>query len=308
MRCTVIGASGFLGSAFADELESHGDEVIRADYTIRPGDTTSRFCDVRDIQSVEQVVEGADEVYLIAGVLGTAELDESIAKAVEINTLGCVHVLDACVKAKVKRFFYPSKPDYWLCTYTITKMASEQFVRLYEERYGLKSVIVRPFNAYGPGQHAYPVQKILPTFCLQASLGLPIAVWGSGRNKCDLIYHKDIARISVDAMRAGLTGRVYDLGRGIPMPAVDIARYVNILAGHDPENIVHLPMRTGETEGSTLVAKMEPLRRDFEDVGVPLHVSDFGETMRETYEYYRNLSVDEIEKAVDMWRKNGYPH
>lgn len=308
MRCTVIGASGFIGSAFAEELESHGDEVIRADYTIRPGDTTSRFCDVRDIASVEQVVEGADEVYLIAGVLGTAELDESVAKAVEINTLGCVHVLDACVKFGVGKFFYPSKPDYWLCTYTITKMASEQFVQLYEERHGLKSVIMRPFNAYGPGQHAYPVQKILPTFCLQASLGLPIAVWGSGRNKCDLIYHKDIARIGVDAMRAGLTGKVYDLGRGIPIQAVDVARYVNLMAGQDPENIVHLNMRTGETEGSTLVAKMEPLRTDFEDLGVPLRVSNFDETMRETYEYYRNLPIDEVEKAVDMWRKNGFPY
>jgi nucleoside-diphosphate-sugar epimerase len=299
-RCVVIGGSGFLGSAIVDELKLRGDDVLSVD---RDHDYTSQeWCDITNADSVSGVVRGAEEVYLIAGVLGTSELDMGIYNAANVNILGAINVLDACVNAKVPKLFYPSKPNPWLNTYTITKIAAEQFVRLYRERFGLQTVVMRFFNVYGPRQHFYPIRKIMPTFCLQARVHKPLTILGTGKNISDQIFSRDVARIVVDAMRMGLTDQVYELGRGIGMTPIEIAADVNKLAGLPADHIRFFPMRRGEEEDTVLVANVEPLAKAFAKKGSGLWFSDWAETLEETFDYYMSLSMDDVRKAMEIWQ------
>jgi len=303
MKCVVIGGSGFLGGAIVDELVARGDQVISADRTtqIKKRGVENKSCDVIIPSSISEVVDGADEVYLIAGVLGTSELDEQIISAVRVNVLGAVNTLNACVASGVKRLFYPSKPNPWLNTYTITKIAAEQFMKLYHKRYDLNVVIMRWFNAYGPGQHTHPVRKVVPTFCLQARVGKPLTIFGTGENVCDLIFSRDIARWSVEAMRAGLWEKVWDLGRGMGVTVNQIAADILSVADKDVRNIQHIPMRRGEVEGTKLVADLNDLREAFAQKDIRLHFSSWMDTLRRTYKYYEALPFETLEKAMEIW-------
>jgi len=303
MKCVVIGGSGFLGGAIVDELVARGDQVISADRNIRElkDGVESRFCDLTEPSTIKDVVDGADEVYLIAGVLGTSELDDQIISAIRVNVMGAVNTLNACVEAGVKRLFYPSKPNPWLNTYTITKIAAEQFMKIYHERYDLNVIVMRWFNAYGPGQHAYPVRKIVPTFCLQARYGELLTIFGTGENVCDLVSSRDIARWSVEATRLELCKQVWDFGRGIGMTVNQVAADILTVADKDVRNVQHIPMRRGEVEGTKLVADIDDLRDAFAQKGKKIYFESWMETLRETYRYYEHLPMEKLLKAMEIW-------
>jgi UDP-glucose 4-epimerase len=272
-KCVVLGGSGFLGRTIVDELTSRGDLVISADRTavdtVQPG-VSYQYCDLTKPDTIRAAINGADEVYLIAGVLGTSELEKDVANAVMVNVLGSVNVLNACLAEKVPKVFYPSKPSPWL-------------------------------NTYGPGQHVYPVRKVIPTFCLMARLGLPLRIFGTGLNVSDQIYSKDIGRIVVQAVRQGMSDRLYDLGTGVGRTTIEIAKAVNTVAGRNSGDYVFEPMRPGELEGTKLVADIDPLTIAFAKRGRALYFSDWMDTLSKTYRYYSTLPMTEVKKAQEMW-------
>ena len=80
--------------------------------------------------ALRRAFDGADEVYHLAGMLGTSELDDDVQAAIVGNVCGAVSVFEAALDRDVPAVFYPSKPNVWRNTYTITKYAAEQFAEL----------------------------------------------------------------------------------------------------------------------------------------------------------------------------------
>ena len=220
-----------------------------------------------------------------------------ISVAARVNILGALNVFDAAIENKVKRVFYPSKPNVWLNTYTITKEASEKFTELYNEKSKYtKFIRLRWFNAYGPKQHTHPVRKIGPVFCLLAKSGLPQNIFGSGNNVVDMIYSKDLAKWTVEATRHNLWKKVYDLGRGVPVTVREFANDINKIANNN-SGMTFSPMREGETEDTYLVADIGELKNEFQELGIKMEFSDYNESLIETYEYYNNYSD---EKSLEI--------
>jgi len=240
MRCIVTGGNGFLGNAIVSELLKRDNEVIIIDREVNAYEKHNLMsikADITDKDSIQKLFKGVNEVYHMAGVLGTSELNGNVYKAIEINITGAVHVIRASIDAGVSRLFYPTKPNVWNNVYSITKKTGEDFASLFNEQKGMKIICLRYFNAYGPAQHIYPVRKIIPTFCLLARFEKPLNIFGTGRNIVDMVYSRDIARWSVEATRNELNACVYDLGRGIPMSVLQVAEEVNNIAGN--KGIVH---------------------------------------------------------------------
>jgi nucleoside-diphosphate-sugar epimerase len=211
MKCVVLGASGFIGNACVDELLSRGDVVVAFDRGIKRKKTGIESEFTNDVQYIEGNIldkealttafEGADEVYHLAGQLGTSELEYSMRSAIETNILGALSVFETGISCRVPKIFLASKPNVWLNTYTITKHTAEKIANLMTRYHPVKISVLRYFNIYGPGQKIYPVRKILPTFAIQAMRGLPIQIYGDGTQTVDMLYSKDAARITVDVMR-----------------------------------------------------------------------------------------------------------
>ncbi|HWF09184.1 MAG TPA: NAD(P)-dependent oxidoreductase [Bryobacteraceae bacterium] len=293
MRTVVIGGQGFIGAEIAKTLLRRGDDVTiadraadrsRCDALFGAGSVLARSIDILDKAALRRVMRGADEVYHMAGKLGTSELDDQMITGIEINIAGAVNVFEACLAAGVPNVFYPSKPNVWLNAYSITKFASEQFARLYSETRDIRICSLRYFNAYGPNQATGPVRKIIPTFALQASRGLPVEIFGDGEQVVDMIFARDLGRISVDFMRSSYKGPPVDCGRGIPMTVNQVAADVN-RHFENQGGVKYLPMRRGETPCTTLVADIAPLRR----VLGRLKFSDWRSSLASTLDWYSAL-------------------
>ncbi|RKT13684.1 UDP-glucose 4-epimerase [Paraburkholderia sp. RAU2J] len=264
----VIGGQGFLGAAIVRHLIAKGKPVTIADKyadsakchaLFGDGAVTVVQADIMDAQAMLDLTEGYDSVYHIAGKLGTTELDDDVMAGIQINVIGAVNVFAACVQNCVPNLFYPSKPNVWLNTYTITKFASEQFAKLYASKGGSNISSLRYFNAYGPGQATGPVRKIIPSFAERASKGMPIEIFGSGEQIVDMIHSDDIGRLTVDFVEAGGSLEPMDLGRGIGLSVNEIAAAVNAYFSNGA-GVIHLPMRRGETPETRLIADMQPLK------------------------------------------------
>ena len=289
MKAIVVGGQGFLGAAVVRELLARNDSVIVIDRCASQSACDTLFgkaaveacvADIASRDSLRDAFRRADEVYHFAGRLGTSELDDDIRAAIDANITGAVNVLDAALAAGVPRVFYPSKPNVWLNTYTITKVAAEQFVELYRTR-GLQTTTLRYFNAYGRGQAAGPVRKIIPTFALQAVRGEPLSIYGDGEQTVDMIHASDIARITVDLTRCARLERPVDVGRGIPLTVNQVAADVLAHFGGGA-GVVHLPMRVGETPRTTLVADIAPIQQLLGDIVF----ADWRDSLAMTLDWY----------------------
>lgn len=298
MKCIVIGGNGFLGRYIVDYLLEKGDEVVSADRT--PGDrkdVENVNLDILDFDNLKKVTKGADEVYNLAGMLGTSELNEQIQDAIDVNIKGAVNVFEACLQNGVSQCFYPSKPNVWLNTYTVTKECSERFGELYNTDSDLNIIRLRYFNAYGAHQHTHPIRKIVPTFAMLAARNLPINIFGTGKNIVDMIDGRDLGKWTVEATRNNFSDRIYDLGRGVPLSVIDVANDCNEVLGATG-GLEFTDMRVGEVEDTILTGDMEPLREKLASIGQTLEFLPWKESLKEACEWYADLPDSVTEEAL----------
>jgi len=303
MRCLVTGGSGFIGSFIVEELAKEGHDVIIYDIA-KPEFTLPKNAgyfdgDTRYISTLMSAMKGIDELYDIAGVLGTNELMFSNNRAVDVNINGALNALKAAKMCGVKRVFHPTKPNDWLNTYSITKFAAEQFCLMFIKNFDMEIALLKWFNAYGPRQHLYPVRKAVPLFITQAIYDRPVEVFGDGNQTVDMIYVVDIAKIAIKAARrCGRIGKVIDVGTGLPITVNELAALI-IKMTKSRSKIVHLPMRKGEPEKSKIAADVTMLNDALEmDAFTP-----FEKGLKETIKYYRKLPEAELLKALDHYKK-----
>ncbi len=153
-RVVVFGGCGFIGSFVVDELLKNGYDVIAADIQKSPYIDEDIYiqCDILDKDNVNKVVQDAEIVYNFAGF---ANLDDAIAnptKAIELNVMGNLNILEACKNHSIKRFVYASSA-YAMSDkgsfYGISKLTSEKLTEEYYKKFGLEFTIVRYGSVYG---------------------------------------------------------------------------------------------------------------------------------------------------------------
>lgn len=122
MKCVVLGSAGFVGKACVEELLSRGDTVTGVDRSMKKANVEDKQESANPLKFIEgnildkttliNAFEGADEIYLLAGQLGTAELESSMRLAIETNILGALTFLKLQLLAKCLRYFWHPNPAY----------------------------------------------------------------------------------------------------------------------------------------------------------------------------------------------------
>lgn len=305
VRIAITGGTGFLGSTLARYLVREGHDVVVLDRE-PPGhkgleleNAEFRRGDVRDRGLLLEVFRGVDEVYHQSGLLGTAELQEQVGEAIQVNVAGTVAVFEAAIASGVPRVFYPAKPSVWLNTYTITKQAAEQFARMFNETSKTRICSLRYFNVYGPGQAILPIRKIIPSFAVQAMRGLPIEVFGDGQQTVDMVYSADIAELTVRFTRSGHVRSIPDCGSGVSMTVNAVAETVSDYFGNRA-GIKYVPMRPGEVEHTELVADLTDLRQ----VIGAFELTPYRRALAETLDWYARREPAAIEQAIRSYGWN----
>lgn len=256
MRALVTGGSGFAGKALAHHLRIRGYSVVTLSEA-DDSDSDHIQADVTDRTNIMRITRGFETVYHLAGLVGTDMLQRHAHRASMVNIIGTINVLDGAICGNAS-FVYVGKPDMWLNTYTITKVAGESFVRLYIKEFGLKAVALRWFNVYGPGQSASSA-KVVPSFVRWAVKNESIQIYGSGEQTVDLVNIVDACNLTIDVANCkSLDGRFVDIGRGIEVKVKDLANTIIRLCG-SKSKLIYSSNRSGEIANSRSRADLRSL-------------------------------------------------
>jgi UDP-glucose 4-epimerase len=203
-KVVVFGGNGFIGSYVVEELLSNGFDVVSADLNSSKyvDDKYFQQCDILDKKMVDELVEGAHIVYNFAGF---ANLDDAIAnpvKALELNVIGNLNILEACKIHHVKRFVYASSA-YAMSDrgsfYGISKLTSEKLVEEYYKKFGLEFTIVRYGSVYGERDyHNNYIYNLLKTSLATNEINHS----GDGKEIREYIHAADVAKLAVDIIKS----------------------------------------------------------------------------------------------------------
>ncbi|MFB3888925.1 MAG: NAD-dependent epimerase/dehydratase family protein [Candidatus Bathyarchaeia archaeon] len=244
MRVLVTGAAGFVGKHLTQKLLAEGHEVVAFDKRLCSLGTQTIQGDIA-AYDFEGILGDIDVVFHLASLLGTAELFHRIVESARVNVLGTLNLLEAVRKREVKRIVFTSKPNMWRFNpYTITKETCERYLQMYQRVYGLRTVVVRPYNIYGPGEELTEYRKAIPYFAIAALRQEPLEIFGRGQQTMDAIYVDDAVEAIVRSSDLA-SDEIVEIGTSQPAKVIDIAKRIIYLAQSDSP-IVHIPMRRGE--------------------------------------------------------------
>jgi nucleoside-diphosphate-sugar epimerase len=236
MRCLVTGADGFLGSHLVEALLSddgcehvvamvHREPVRWISDRRHPGKLSVIKGDVRRDSSVVNLPD-ADVVYHLAAISSAGRCENAPELARLTNFQGTINMLNRTLQMPGDPVFVFTstaalygEPNYLPVdeahpveprnAYTRTKMSSEITLHSYQRDQGLATVVVRPFNLYGPRQSE---DFVVPTIINQVLQGIQLRL-GDGRPVRNFTYVSDAARMVMLAGRSpGALGRVLNLG------------------------------------------------------------------------------------------------
>lgn len=296
MRVLVTGGGGFIGSHVADALLLRGHDVaILDDFSTGrrenvPGAAHLFEVDVRDRESVHQAVSafGPEVVCHQAAQTSVAVSAREPAKDAEVNIIGGIHLLDACLaKGGVARVVFASTggaiygevpaperaTSEWmprpLSPYGAAKLAFERYLDCYRHEHGLESTVLRYANVYGPRQDPHGEAGVVAIFTERLLRGEPIrinAMREVGDDGCirDYVYVDDVVRANVEAVEGRLTG-VRHVATGVEARTRDVASAL-VKALSSKSEVGHGPRRAGDLERSVL--EPEPL------LGTPVTLAD----------------------------------
>ncbi len=311
-RILVTGGAGFIGSHIVDQLIARGDSVVVIDdeSTGRREQVHPRaefiHADVTDSAAIAPAFAGIDAVLHIAGQASIRLSYQDPAADLNVNTLGTINVLNACLRERIPRLIFASSmtiygnaavvptpeeaPPAPASYYAITKYAAERYVLLTAQRPDLAAPLrvtaFRMFNVYGERQsltNAY--QGVLAIFIGNVLRGEPITIHGDGEQSRDFVHIDDVARAWVDAIDAEPTyGQVINLGTGRPTSVNALCDLVLARFGHDRASY---PVRGAPAQPGDLRVSAAAIARARALLGWAPRV-DFTEGMARTIDWARS--------------------
>ncbi|HIE38835.1 MAG TPA: NAD-dependent epimerase/dehydratase family protein [Anaerolineales bacterium] len=268
MRFLITGGAGFLGAPLANRLVAEGHQV-RAIDDLSAGDPArldERVLFTRgsvlDRPKLWTLLQDVDCVYHLAARVLVSESILYPREYNEVNVGGTVSVMEAMRDAGVRRVVLASsgaiygeqahqpvredQPPNPQSPYAVSKLAAEYYVRTIGALWGIETVVLRIFNAYGPGQNLPPSHPpVVPRFLQQALRGGSLVIFGGGAQTRDFVYVDDVVDALVTAATArDVDRRIVNVGSGRETSINSLVALVAEVVGREVE-VLHSPAESG---------------------------------------------------------------
>ncbi len=268
MRLLITGAAGFLGSALANQLASQGHTVLGVD-DCSTGDpkvlsSAVQFTrgDVNDRPKLWTLLQEVDCVYHLAARVIVPESVLYPREYNQVNVGGTVTLMEAMRDVGVRRVVFissgaiygnqplqPVKEDAIpnpRSPYAVSKLAAEYYVKTIGALWGIETVCLRVFNAYGPGQHLPPVHTpVIPNFLRMAFENGTVVIHGDGNQTRDFVYVDDVVSAMISAATVpDINNLIINIGSGAETSIREVARIAVEITGGHPE-FVYNPRNSG---------------------------------------------------------------
>ncbi len=307
MKIVITGGAGFIGSHIAEYWNSKGAEVavidnLRSGYIkniIKLNNVVLHNISITDKESVNRIIKEADFVFNLAAMISVPESIEKPTECVDINILGLINVLDACVKGGVRKLIHTSSAAIYgdnpvlpkkenllpepKSPYGVTKLDGEYYLNIYSENYGLKTTSLRYFNVYGPRQDPKSqYAAAIPIFIFRALKNMDITIYGDGSQTRDFIYVKDIVKANVLAAESNQKTGLYNVANGSAISILELAQKIINVTG-SKSKILFAAERAGDIKHS--IASIEAIR-----LGLGFEADyNLDEGLKQTIEYFSTI-------------------
>jgi dTDP-glucose 4,6-dehydratase len=303
----VTGGAGFIGCTFARLLIERGYERVRVFDKLTYAGNTANLADldghpafsfvhgdICDPNAVDAAVEGFDAIVNFAA---ETHVDRSLMDPgdfIQTDVYGVFVLLEAMRRLGLKRMVHVSTDEVYgeiplgssteadrlapRNPYSASKAGGEMMVMAYVSTYGVPAVISRGSNTYGPYQ--YP-EKFIPLAITNVIDGIPIPIYGDGRQVRDWIHARDHASGIETVLRLGAVGEAYNVGGGNERENLSVARAILAELDAPADLLAHVTDRQGHDRRYSLdTSKLRALgwRPDV----------DFETGLREVIRWYRD--------------------
>ena len=271
-RFLVTGGAGFIGSHLAAALLAEGHAVRVLDdlstghrANLAPEAELIEGC-ITDAARVREALDGVDGCFHLAAIASVERGVQAWVGTHRVNLTGTITILDALRRrsgaGRVPMVYASSAAVYGDCTdlpiresaerqplsaYGADKLGCELHARVATASFGIPTVGLRFFNVFGPRQDPRsPYSGVISIFCDRLRQGLPVEIFGDGRQTRDFIYVADVVTALLRAMARQPEGApVFNVCTGQATSVLDLAGTIAELCGTRPA-LRWRPARAGE--------------------------------------------------------------
>jgi UDP-glucose 4-epimerase len=274
-KILVTGGAGFIGSHLVDRLLSEGFEVtILDDFSAGQMQNISHHKnakefhlvrgDVRDADLAKKVVEDVDAVFHEAALVDAALSVKEPFLFNDVNVVGTLTLLRACADSGVRRFVFASSAAVYgnsepakkredmlpmpISPYGATKLAAENYVRVFSELYGLETVSLRCFNVYGPRQGVgSSYSGVITAFLSRLLNGQAPIIHGDGRQTRDFVNVDDVVSANMLALKTkNAVGEVFNIAGGKALTINELAEILQRITEKEYLKPIFTELRAGD--------------------------------------------------------------
>jgi UDP-glucose 4-epimerase len=187
--------------------------------------------DLRDFALVMDATKGIDVIFHEAALPSVIRSVKAPNTTNDVNVSGTLNLLEAACTNKVKKIIFASSSSVYgdsaslpkhedmipnpLSPYAVSKIAGEYYMRVFHRLYGIKTVILRYFNVYGPCQDPNSEYSgVVAKFITAFASGRPLTVFGDGEQSRDFTYVDDIVQANIAAAGSDIEGDVINIAGG----------------------------------------------------------------------------------------------
>ena len=303
----MTGGAGFIGSHLTVALVRAGARVRVLDNlstgrreNLRAVADAIEFVegDITVPEDCRRACEGVDYVFHHAARVSVADSVEDPVATHEVDALGTLKLLCAARDAGCRRVVYagsasaygdtevlpvhegvPPKP---LSPYAVAKHTGELYCQVFHLLYGLKTVVLRYFNIFGPRQDPRsPYSGVIAQFAFRLARGEDLLIYGEGEQTRDLLPVENVVAANLAAaLSPGAPGQVFNIGCGQAISINQLAETMISLSG------ARVGVTHGEARPGDIRHSVADISRAREVIGYQVVVSP-EEGLRRTVEWYR---------------------
>ncbi|MBU1936583.1 SDR family oxidoreductase [bacterium] len=254
----VTGGAGFIGSNIVAELVERGERVTIFDnFATGKRQNLMPFLsaitlfegDVRSYHQVREAVEGVDYILHQAALPSVPRSVRDPITSNQVNVDGTLNLLMAARDAKVKRFVFASSSSVYgdsptlpkmedmptnpLSPYAISKLAGEEYGRVFTQIYGFEVVALRYFNVFGPRQDpTSQYSAVIPRFITALKAGDSPVIYGDGQQSRDFTFVSNNVEANLLACQAkNVAGQAFNIACGERFSLLDLLRELQAILG-----------------------------------------------------------------------------